>query len=202
MWLPYLFIVPVVSLLRFIGMGRIRKDTIGFAVGTALVHGWPELWHSGHELSGYGCMPHKHNAGKRHHIPKAEFTVTNWPEYENGLRQRGSLTLWITPDAIAGWKAAARTSPGGQPRYHSGRHCCKDRRVYQRCDLCNSALHNESDLTNILNDMSTEGYKIKAEQLVTLSPYIRDHIRRFGRYHVDMENIPPLLNPRSVVVSR
>ncbi|MGV7963702.1 IS5 family transposase [Photorhabdus tasmaniensis] len=62
-------------------------------------------------------MPHKHNAGKRHHIPKARFTITNWPEYENGLKQRGSLTLWLTPQAIAEWKAAACTTPGGQARY-------------------------------------------------------------------------------------
>jgi hypothetical protein len=62
-------------------------------------------------------MPHKHNAGKRHHIPKAKFTVTNWPEYENGLKQRGSLTLWLTPEVIALWKASARTTPGGQARY-------------------------------------------------------------------------------------
>ena len=62
-------------------------------------------------------MPHKHNAGKRHHIPKAKYTVANWPQYENGLRQRGNLTLWLTPDVIAEWKAAPRESPGGQPRY-------------------------------------------------------------------------------------
>ncbi len=62
-------------------------------------------------------MPHKHNAKKRHHIPKAKYTLTNWPQYEAGLKQRGSLTLWITPEAIAQWKAAARTTPGGQARY-------------------------------------------------------------------------------------
>lgn len=62
-------------------------------------------------------MPHKHNTGKRHHIPKAKFTVTNWSEYESGLKQRGNLTLWLTPEAIALWKAAARTTPGGQARY-------------------------------------------------------------------------------------
>jgi hypothetical protein len=40
-------------------------------------------------------MPHKHNADRRHHIPKMAFKVQNWPEYEAGLRRRGSLTLWI-----------------------------------------------------------------------------------------------------------
>jgi hypothetical protein len=62
-------------------------------------------------------MPHKHNARKRHHIPKAKYTVTNWPQYEAGLKQRASLTLWMTPGAIEQWKAAARTTPGGQARY-------------------------------------------------------------------------------------
>lgn len=62
-------------------------------------------------------MPYKHNAGKRHHIPEARYAVTNWPEYEAGLKRRGSLTLWLTPEAIAQWKAPARTTPGGQPRY-------------------------------------------------------------------------------------
>ncbi|NIH45822.1 hypothetical protein HBM95_23405 [Enterobacter asburiae] len=62
-------------------------------------------------------MPHKYNAGKRHHILKARFTVTNWSQYENGLRQRGYLTLWISPDVIAEWKATPREFPGGQPRY-------------------------------------------------------------------------------------
>jgi hypothetical protein len=29
-------------------------------------------------------MPHKHNADRRHHIPKMSFKVQNWPEYEAG----------------------------------------------------------------------------------------------------------------------
>jgi hypothetical protein len=40
-------------------------------------------------------MPHKHNADRRHHIPKMLFRVQNWPAYEAGLRRRGSLTLWM-----------------------------------------------------------------------------------------------------------
>ncbi|MEH6580234.1 MAG: IS5 family transposase [Amphritea sp.] len=62
-------------------------------------------------------MPNKHNAARRHHIPKMKFKVTNWPEYEAGLRQRGSITLWVTDEAIANWQAAPRLTPGGQARY-------------------------------------------------------------------------------------
>lgn len=43
--------------------------------------------------------------------------MTNWPEYEAGLRRRGSLTLWVTPQALAAWRAPRRKSRGGQPKY-------------------------------------------------------------------------------------
>jgi len=33
------------------------------------------------------------------------------------LRQRGSLTVWFTDDAIEGWRAQPRTIAGGQPWY-------------------------------------------------------------------------------------
>jgi hypothetical protein len=59
-------------------------------------------------------MPHKHNADRRHHIPKMAFKVQNWPAYEAGLRRRGSLTLWIEDAALAYWQT---TGPNGQARY-------------------------------------------------------------------------------------
>ena len=59
-------------------------------------------------------MPHKHNADRRHHIPKMAFKVQNWPEYEAGLRRRGSLTLWIEDEALDHWQTVG---PGGQARY-------------------------------------------------------------------------------------
>lgn len=43
--------------------------------------------------------------------------MTNWREHEAGLRRRGSLTLWLTPEALAGWVAPRRTTRGGQRRY-------------------------------------------------------------------------------------
>jgi len=43
--------------------------------------------------------------------------VTNWAEYNAGLRRRGSLTLWVTEEAIAAWQAPARLTRGGQSHY-------------------------------------------------------------------------------------
>src|ERR1019366_5483394 len=37
--------------------------------------------------------------------------------YDAGLRRRGSLTLWVTPEVLDGWQAARRTTPGGQSIY-------------------------------------------------------------------------------------
>src|SRR3954465_1005035 len=62
-------------------------------------------------------MPFKHNAARRHRIPKTRFRVQNWPAYEAGLKRRGDLTLWLDEAALAGWQAPRRTTPGGQARY-------------------------------------------------------------------------------------
>jgi hypothetical protein len=63
-------------------------------------------------------MPHKHNVDRRHHTllrvlsrPKMAFKVENWPEYEAGLRRRGSLTLWIEDGALDHWQTLG---PGGR----------------------------------------------------------------------------------------
>src|SRR3954462_13627564 len=49
--------------------------------------------------------------------PKQQHRVINWAAYDAGLRARGSLTVWFTPEAIAAWRAEPRTTRGGQPIY-------------------------------------------------------------------------------------
>ena len=63
------------------------------------------------------AVPFKLKQDRRHHIPRQKRTVTNWPACEAGLRQRGSLTVWFSDDAIAAWAAQPRTTRGGQPWY-------------------------------------------------------------------------------------
>jgi len=62
-------------------------------------------------------MPFKLNQDRRRHIPRQRHKVTNWPAYEASLRQRGSLTIWFTDEAVAAWQAEPRTTRGGQPWY-------------------------------------------------------------------------------------
>jgi hypothetical protein len=42
----------------------------------------------------------KANTDRRHHIPRRQHKVANWPTYEAGLRARGSLAVWFTLEAI------------------------------------------------------------------------------------------------------
>ncbi len=60
-------------------------------------------------------MPHRFTADHRDRIPKQKQRVTNWPEYNESLRQRGDLAVWISEDALALWAAPPRTTRGGQP---------------------------------------------------------------------------------------
>jgi hypothetical protein len=61
-------------------------------------------------------VPFKSNAARRH-VPKQRHRVTNWAEYDASLRQRGSLTVWFTEEAIAAWRAEPCTSRDGQAHY-------------------------------------------------------------------------------------
>ena len=63
------------------------------------------------------AVPFKANAAGRHHIPPQRHRVTNWPDYDAALRQRGSPTVWFTEEAIAAWRAEPRTTRGSQPHY-------------------------------------------------------------------------------------
>lgn len=62
-------------------------------------------------------MPHKFNADRRAKIPGQRFRVTNWAEYNESLRRRGDLTIWISDEVLGLWSAPRRTTPGGQSRY-------------------------------------------------------------------------------------
>src|SRR4051794_41806170 len=63
------------------------------------------------------ALPFKLNQDRCHHIPEQKRKVTNWRDYDESLRRRGSLTVWFSDEAVAAWEAERRTSRGGQPAY-------------------------------------------------------------------------------------
>ena len=46
------------------------------------------------------------------------YRIRNWSEYNAGLKQRGSLTFWMSPDVLANWKVEEKTGkPGASCTY-------------------------------------------------------------------------------------
>ena len=54
---------------------------------------------------------------QRHQFPKIRYQVKNWGEYDRALQQRGSLTVWVTPEALAAWQAPPTGRRGRSPFY-------------------------------------------------------------------------------------
>jgi transposase len=48
---------------------------------------------------------------------KTKYRVSNWAEYDRALVQRGSITLWISEDAVASWKPSPTGLRGGQKKF-------------------------------------------------------------------------------------
>jgi len=63
-------------------------------------------------------MPYKANEARRHRLPRARYKVTKWPAYDRALQQRGSLTVWVTPEALMAWYPP-HTGQRGRPRDYS-----------------------------------------------------------------------------------
>jgi hypothetical protein len=45
-------------------------------------------------------MPYKQTEPRRHKFKKMKYTVTNWAEYNEALRQRGDISVWMSEEAV------------------------------------------------------------------------------------------------------
>ena len=63
-------------------------------------------------------------------------------------------------------------------------------------------LHNVASLTKVINDIIEDGREVSEESISRLSPYTRQHIRRFGQYTINMEQTPNPLRPEPINVRR
>ncbi|EJK88382.1 IS5 family transposase [Rhizobium sp. AP16] len=62
-------------------------------------------------------MPYKFHDSHRGKFQKGRYRVTNWRTYNESLRRRGDLTIWVSEDVAQEWMAARRRTRGGQRRY-------------------------------------------------------------------------------------
>jgi hypothetical protein len=61
-------------------------------------------------------MPHKFNDARRDKFEKAGYRVTNASEYNESLRRRGDLTVWVADDVAKDWSSPRRKTRGGHGR--------------------------------------------------------------------------------------
>ena len=57
-------------------------------------------------------MPNKYPEKKGWKVPKQSYKVTNWSEYNDSLRNRGRIEIWLTPDVIEQWYQKDRVYDG------------------------------------------------------------------------------------------
>ena len=38
---------------------------------------------------------------------RTRYRVRDWAAYDRALARRGGITVWVSPDAVAGWRAQA-----------------------------------------------------------------------------------------------
>jgi len=62
-------------------------------------------------------MPYKYNEKFRDKIDNPRYKVTNWPAYNNALRNRGDFTVYFTEEAIAEWHPPKTGSRGSPQKY-------------------------------------------------------------------------------------
>ena len=55
---------------------------------------------------------------------KKIYCIHNWSEYNESLKQRGSLEIWLAPEAQAAWYAEASGEPGKPAVYSDAAITC------------------------------------------------------------------------------
>lgn len=80
----------------------------------------------------------------------------------------------------------------GSPFLRSGDPVEQEKRIKYRDLVANAVmLHNVVDMTNALHDLQRASVYITPELVARFSPYLTEHIKRFGQYRIDM-NAPPV----------
>ncbi|MBF0298620.1 MAG: transposase [Oligoflexia bacterium] len=70
-------------------------------------------------------MPYKLKDNRRQKFNKSKYLIMNWKEYDNALKNRGSLTIWFSDDAVSAWSPLTISKKkGGQQLYSDMARAC------------------------------------------------------------------------------
>ena len=135
-------------------------------------------------------MPYNIKDPVRHKFDRKNYNKRDWKTYEQGLRDRGSLTIWFSEDAIAAWhpSSSIKRKRGGQVQYSD------------------MAIETSQTLRIIYNKglRQTEGFMLSLVELMHLDITIPDHTtisRRSQTLIITKKNtIPPNAGEKMVVI--
>jgi TnpA family transposase len=90
----------------------------------------------------------------------------------------------------------------GGPVLRSGDPVAQEKRIKYRDLVANTVmLHNVVDMTTVLRKLQQEGICVTPEIVSRLSPYLTEHIKRFGLYVLNMLAQPEPLQPKPLFVT-
>ena len=49
--------------------------------------------------------------------PRASYRICNWQEYDGAVKQRGSITFWVSEEVIQQWRNEQKTGRKGASDY-------------------------------------------------------------------------------------
>jgi hypothetical protein len=134
-------------------------------------------------------MPNKYPQKKGWKVPKQKYRVTNWSDYNEALRSRGDITVWLSEEAIDHWYENDPVYDGaGAPRLFTDfaiMTCHEIRLVYRlplrQCQGFINSLFKTQDLDIRCPDYSTLSKRLK--ELNIASPKYTKRDRPDGSLH-------------------
>lgn len=104
--------------------------------------------------------------------PKTQYRIRNWREYNEALKQRGSLTFWLDDEVLNGWLNTAKTGKRGASATYS--------------DLAIATMSTMGSVMH-LRGRQTEGFMASLFQLMGVDLPVPDHStvsRRLGKLSI------------------
>ena len=106
-----------------------------------------------------------------------------------GNNRQGITPIWYNRHQF--------TASLGGPVIKSGDPIEQEKQLKYASLVANAVmLSNVADMTTALSAMDGDGHPVTPALVSCLSPYTREHIRRFGQYVLDMADLPPPLDPQ------
>jgi len=117
-------------------------------------------------------MPYKFHEPHRHHIKKQPSFRRDWSHYNESLKDRGSMTIWLSNDVIENWYEQDRVYDGtGTPNLYTDMAILTVHEIRQVFKLplrqCEGFINSILRLTNI--DLACPSYSVMSKRLKKLN---------------------------------